>query len=85
MSNQPNIRSTGATGWSTEDECRFIDGLGQWREPAVQEKSRHTLTRRQLLEGYQRGLQHRRAWGDLHPKTIEKHLKAAIRGEKKGR
>lgn len=84
MIKKPQVRQSGATGWSMADECAFIDGLGQWREPGVREQSRHSLTRRQLLERYQRALQRRHNWGELHPATVLKYLKAAIRMEKKG-
>ena len=45
-------------GWSTWQEMRFLDGLGQF--------SHHDTPKRELLQGYLEGAQRRDNWGVIN-------------------
>jgi hypothetical protein len=67
-------------GWSTQDEIKFIDGLGTGR---FIEKRRMAVqkSRRELLEGYLQSAAHRKWDKSINHEAVIRFAKECLRQE----
>ncbi len=82
MSEQPIYRHA-SSGWTTYDETLFLDGLGNWKDPGVKDKSKgkSQLTRLELLRGYEKGLALKVVWESINEQHVRKHLATLLKRE----
>jgi hypothetical protein len=62
--------------WSTTDECRFINGLGQHRNPAAVVPFEEKL---EFLRRYRQGIELRVVWKNIDSRTVFEYVDKKIR------
>ena len=68
--------------YSTQDEMKFIDGIGTYTQDDRYTTSRvHKHSRVELLIGYYMSIPGRYEWGNINKSIIEKYVEEAIAKE----